>query len=71
MGYRRGGYEERGEGGGDLREGGGVLKEGFTLYERFEERSALYEKDGDITGDCSEKQIREMVEEISKKYKEQ
>ena len=48
-----------------------VLKEGFTLYDLFEERSPLYEKYADITVDCSDKQIREIVEEISKKYKEQ
>ena len=56
---------------GDLRERGVVLKEGFTLYDLFEERSPLYEKYADITVDCSDKQIREIVEEISKKYKEQ
>ncbi|MGN0388892.1 MAG: shikimate kinase [Suilimivivens sp.] len=64
-------YEELQERLGDLRERGVVLKEGFTLYDLFEERSPLYEKYADITVDCSGKQIREIVEEISKKYKEQ
>ena len=64
-------YEELKERLGDLRERGVVLKEGFTLYDLFEERSPLYEKYADITVDCSDKQIREIVEEISKKYKEQ
>ena len=64
-------YEELKEQLGDLRERGVVLKEGFTLYDLFEERSPLYEKYADITVDCSDKQIREIVEEISKKYKEQ
>lgn len=64
-------YEELQERLGDLRERGVVLKEGFTLYDLFEERSPLYEKYADITVDCSDKQIREIVEEISKKYKEQ
>lgn len=64
-------YKELKERLGDLRERGVVLKEGFTLYDLFEERSPLYEKYADITVDCSDKQIREIVEEISKKYKEQ
>lgn len=64
-------YEELQERLGDLRERGVVLKEGFTLYDLFEERSPLYEKYADITVDCSGKQIREIVEEISKKCKEQ
>ena len=63
-------YEELKERLGDLRERGVVLKEGFTLYDLFEERSPLYEKYADITVDCSGRQIREIVEEISKKYKE-
>ena len=64
-------YKELKERLGDLRERGVVLKEGFTLYDLFEEGSPLYEKYADITVDCSDKQIREIVEEISKKYKEQ
>lgn len=71
MVYLRLPYEELQERLGDLRERGVVLKEGFTLYDLFEERSPLYEKYADITVDCSGKQIREIVEEISKKYKEQ
>lgn len=63
-------YEELKERLGDLRERGVVLKEGFTLYDLFEERSPLYEKYADITVDCGGRQIREIVEEISKKFKE-
>lgn len=64
-------YDELKERLGDLRERGVVLKEGFTLYDLFEERSPLYEKYANITVDCGGKQIREIVEEISIKYKEQ
>lgn len=71
MVYLKLSYEELKERLGDLKERGVVLKEGFTLYDLFEERSPLYENYADITIDCSGKQIREIVEEISKQYKEQ
>lgn len=64
-------YEELKERLGDLHERGVVLKEGFTLYDLYEERSPLYEKYADIAIDCEKKQIREIVEEISRKYEEQ
>ncbi|MGN0376965.1 MAG: shikimate kinase [Suilimivivens sp.] len=64
-------YEELKERLGNLHERGVVLKEGFTLFDLYEERSPLYEKYADITIDCEKKQIREIVEEISRKYKEQ
>lgn len=63
-------YEELKERLGDLHQRGVVLKEGFTLYELYQERCPLYEKYADITIDCSQKQIREIVEEISTAYKE-
>ncbi|MGN1180594.1 MAG: shikimate kinase [Suilimivivens sp.] len=63
-------YEELKERLGDLHERGVVLKEGFTLCDLYEERSPLYEKYADITIDCQKKQIREIVEEISRKYEE-
>lgn len=61
-------YEELEERLGDLHERGVVLKPGFTLKDLYEERIPLYEKYADITLDCSNKSIRQVMEEIREKY---
>lgn len=63
-------YEELKERLSDLHQRGVVLKKGYTLRDLYEEREPLYEKYADITIDCGQKQIREIVEEISKKLGE-
>ena len=50
---------------GDLKERGVTLKEGQTLLQLYDERVPLYERYADITIDCEEKSIREIVAEIS------
>ena len=60
-------YEELKERLGDLNKRGVVLREGQTLKELMEERKVLYEKYGEVTIDCSGKQIREIVAEIAEK----
>lgn len=57
-------YEELEDRLGDLHERGVVLKPGFTLKDLYDERVPLYEKYTDITLDCSEKSIRQVMEEI-------
>ncbi|MBD5506041.1 MAG: shikimate kinase [Lachnospiraceae bacterium] len=49
---------------GDLNERGVTLREGQTLPELYSERVPLYEKYADITIDCEELSIREVVELI-------
>ena len=49
---------------GDLNERGVTLREGQTLPELYAERVPLYEKYADITIDCEELSIREVVELI-------
>lgn len=61
-------YEELEERLGDLHERGVVLKPGFTLRDLYDERVPLYEKYADITLDCSNKSIRQVMEEIKGKY---
>lgn len=61
-------YEELEERLGDLHERGVVLKPGFTLKDLYDERVPLYEKYADITLDCSNKSIRQVMEEIKEKY---
>ena len=61
-------YEELEERLGDLHERGVVLKSGFTLKDLYDERVPLYEKYADITLDCSNKSIRQVMEEIKEKY---
>lgn len=61
-------YEELEERLGDLHERGVVLKSGFTLRDLYDERVPLYEKYADITLDCSNKSIRQVMEEIKGKY---
>lgn len=65
--YLRLPYEELQERLGDLHERGVVLKKGATLRTLYEERTPLYEDWMDMAVDCRGKQIREIVEEISKK----
>ena len=58
-------YEEIKERLGDLVKRGVALKDGQTLRELYEERIPLYEKYAEITVDCHEKAIREIVAEIA------
>lgn len=60
-------FEELKERLGDLSERGVVLKPGQDLQELLEERTPLYERYQEIEIDCSQKQIREIVEEIVEK----
>lgn len=54
---------------GDLGKRGVVLKEGQTLLDLYQERIPLYEKYANITIDCEDKNIRQIVEEIAKYQK--
>jgi shikimate kinase len=54
---------------GDLHERGVVLKDGQTLKDLYEERVPLYEKYANLTVDCENKNIREIVMEIAKRVK--
>ncbi len=49
---------------GDLNERGVALKPGQTLKDLFEERRPLYERYADLTIECENKSIREIVTEI-------
>lgn len=60
-------FEELKERLGDLSERGVVLKPGQDLQGLLEERTPLYERYQEIEIDCSQKQIREIVEEIVEK----
>lgn len=51
---------------GDLSERGVTLREGQSLEDLYNERIPLYEKYADVTIDCEEKNIREIVAELSK-----
>ena len=51
---------------GDLAERGVVLKEGQTLKDLYDERVPLYEKYAQLTIDCENKNIREIVNEIAR-----
>ena len=62
-------YESIKERLGDLAERGVVLKEGETLQELYEERVPLYERYANITVECENKNIREIVMELSKRLK--
>ena len=48
-----------------MKERGVTLREGQTLQQLYDERVPLYERYADITVDCEEKSIREIVAEIS------
>ncbi len=52
---------------GNLEERGVSMKKNQTLEDLMAERRPLYEKYADITIDCYEKQIREIVAEIADK----
>lgn len=62
-------YENIEERLGDLAERGVVLREGETLLQLYEERIPLYEKYANITVECENKNIREIVTELSKRLK--
>lgn len=49
---------------GDLSERGVTMREGQSLSELYEERRPLYEKYADITIDCENMAIREIVEKL-------
>ncbi|MGN1317421.1 MAG: shikimate kinase [Lachnospirales bacterium] len=49
---------------GDLNERGVSIKKGQTLGDLYNEREPLYEKYADITIDCTNKMIRDIVSEI-------
>lgn len=52
---------------GDLNERGVALKDGQTLQDLYNERVPLYEQYADITIDCEQKMIREIVAELAEK----
>ena len=58
-------YEEIADRLGDLTKRGVAVQNGQTLLDLYEERTPLYEKYADITIDCHEKPIREIVAEIA------
>jgi len=62
-------YESIEERLGDLTQRGVVLQEGETLRELYDERVPLYEKYANITVDCENKNIREIVMELAKRLK--
>jgi shikimate kinase len=62
-------YESISERLGDLQERGVVLGEGQTLKDLYDERVPLYEKYANMTVECEEKNIREIVIEIAKRIK--
>jgi shikimate kinase len=62
-------YESIEERLGDLQERGVVLREGQTLKDLYDERIPLYEKYANMTVDCENKNIREIVMEIAKRVK--
>lgn len=49
---------------GDLSERGVALREGQSLEDLYRERIPLYEKYADVTVDCENKSIREIVSEL-------
>jgi len=67
--YLRLSYESIRERLGDLTERGVVLREGLTLRGLYEERVPLYEKYANMTVDCENKNIREIVTELAKRLK--
>lgn len=62
-------YESIEERLGDLAERGVVLRKGETLRELYDERVPLYEKYANITVECENKNIREIVMELAKRLK--
>ncbi len=53
---------------GDLNERGVAVRKGQNLVDLYEERRPYYEKYADITIDCEDKMIRNIVEEIVLNY---
>lgn len=62
-------YESIEERLGDLEERGVVLREGKNLRDLYEERVPLYEQYANITVECENKNIREIVMELAKRLK--
>lgn len=60
-------YEEIKHRLGDLNQRGVAIRPGQTLKSLYDERILLYEKYADITIDCEDKQIRQIVCEIKEK----
>lgn len=60
-------YEEIAKRLGDLTKRGVAFLEGQSLMDLYEERVPLYQKYAEITIDCHEKTIRDIVTEISEK----
>lgn len=58
-------YEEIGARLGDLTKRGVAFQNGQSLKDLYEERVPLYEKYAEITIDCHEKEIRDIVVEIA------
>lgn len=58
-------YEEIADRLGDLNERGVSIRDGMTLRDLYNERVPLYEKYADITINCENKMIRDIVTEIS------
>ena len=66
MCYLKLSYESIEERLGDLAKRGVVLGKDRTLRDLYDERVPLYEKYADLTIDCENKNIREIVVELSK-----
>ena len=62
-------YETLSERLGDLNERGVAMQSGQTLLELYQERKPLYESYADVTIDCTRKQIREIVDELTGYWK--
>lgn len=60
-------YEEIKHRLGDLNQRGVAIRPGQTLKSLYDERILLYEKYADITIDCEDKQLRQIVCEIKEK----
>lgn len=54
---------------GDLNERGVTLREGQTLEMLYEERTPLYEKYADLTIECENMSIREIADDITRKFR--
>jgi shikimate kinase len=67
--YLRLTYESIEERLGDLQERGVVLRPGQTLRTLYDERVPLYEKYANLTVECENKNIREIVMELAKRLK--
>lgn len=60
-------FEELKERLGDLHERGVVFEEGLTLRGLYEERLPLYVRYADVVISCTDRKIRDIVEEIAEK----